>query len=38
MEAIVMLLVLIVGLSILALTSVTWGTDSRDCQLDDYRR
>lgn len=38
MEAIVVLLVLIVGLSILALTSVTWGVDSRDCLTDDHRR
>ena len=38
MEAIVTLIVLVVGLSSLALTSVARGADSRDALPDDHRR
>jgi len=38
MEAIVTLIVLVVGLSSFALTSISWGADSRDALPDDHRR
>jgi len=38
MEAIVMLIVLVVGLVGLDLSSATWGADSRDPLPDDHQR
>ena len=38
MEAIVMLLVLVIGLGSLDLGALRWGVDSRDPIADDHRR
>jgi hypothetical protein len=38
MEAIVLLLVMIVGFTVIAGASLTWGVDSRESYLDDHQR
>ena len=38
MEAIVMLLVVVIGLALLDVAALRWGVDSRDPIADDHRR
>ena len=38
MEAIVMVLILIVGLAVLGASSIRWGVDSRPAMTDDHAR
>ena len=38
MEALVMILILVVGLTMLGLASVRWGSDSRPALPDDHTR
>lgn len=38
MEAVVMVLILIVGLAGLGVASIRWGVDSRPCMPDDHTR
>lgn len=38
MEAIVMVLILIIGLSAFGISSVRWGVDSRPAMTDDHTR